>query len=59
MLAIPFLLFHRPIGIVDIAQVGHAMIWLAVFLTILSMAYYLRLAWPTMIANEKARQGNQ
>lgn len=59
MLAIPFLLFYRPIGKVDIIQIGHAMIWLAVFLTIVSMAYYVRLAWPTMVENEKARQGGQ
>ncbi len=59
MLAIPFLLFYRSIGSIDIVQIGHAMIWLAVFLTILSMAYYIRLAWPTMIANEKVRQGSQ
>lgn len=46
MLAIPLLLFHEPIEGMDTQQAGTWLIWIAALLTLWSMAYYLRMAWP-------------
>ena len=48
MIAIPFLLYSREIAGIDIKGIGSGLIYLAAFLTLLSMAYYLRAAWPQM-----------
>jgi cardiolipin synthase len=47
MVAIPMLLFHdRLFGVIDIGQIGTVLIYLAAVLTVYSMLYYLRMAWP-------------
>ena len=47
MIAIPVLLFHDPLfGVIDLQQIGKALISLAAVLTMYSMLYYLKLAWP-------------
>jgi CDP-diacylglycerol--glycerol-3-phosphate 3-phosphatidyltransferase/cardiolipin synthase len=46
LIAIPMLLYHDPIGAFDPARVGTWLIYLAAALTIVSMAYYLKLAGP-------------
>lgn len=48
MIAIPFLLYYHPIGGVDTQLIGTGLIYIAALLTLLSMAYYLRAAWPQM-----------
>jgi CDP-diacylglycerol--glycerol-3-phosphate 3-phosphatidyltransferase/cardiolipin synthase len=48
MAAILFLLYHDPIAGLDIQLVGTVLVWIAAFLTLLSMAYYLKAAWPRM-----------
>jgi len=48
MIAIPMLLYEDPIGAFDPAVTGTWLIWAAAVLTLLSMAYYLRLAWPAL-----------
>ncbi len=52
MIAILFLLYSDPIitpfGRVDIFFIGQIAIVIAAFLTLLSMAYYLKAAWPRM-----------
>jgi len=55
MLAILFLLFWDDIdlgrmGIFQTKLIGHVLIVIAAFLTLLSMAYYLKAAWPKMKA---------
>ncbi len=55
MLAIPFLLYFDPvtissIGVINIKLIGEVLIGTAAFLTLLSMAYYLKAAWPSMKA---------
>ena len=54
MIAILFLLYNDPIntpfGMVDIKYIGLIAIIIAAFLTLLSMAYYLKAAWPRMRA---------
>lgn len=46
MTAIPMLLFHDSIGGFDPQQVGTWLVYLAAALTLWSMAFYLRMAWP-------------
>ena len=47
MIAIPVLLFHQPLfGVIPVAAIGTALIYIAAVLTVYSMLYYLRLAWP-------------
>jgi cardiolipin synthase len=47
MVAIPLLLFHDPLlGVVDTEFWGVVLLWIAGVLTVWSMFYYLRKAWP-------------
>ena len=48
MVAIPMLLFHDPLfdGVLDIHRCGELLLWIAGVLTVWSMFYYLRRAWP-------------
>jgi CDP-diacylglycerol--glycerol-3-phosphate 3-phosphatidyltransferase len=46
MIAIPLLLYHDALFGLPIARVGEVLIWLAAALTLWSMGYYLRKAWP-------------
>ena len=46
MLAIPALLYHAPAFGLDLRLVGNWLIWIAALLTLWSMGYYLRMAWP-------------
>ena len=46
MVAIPMLLYHDPIPLFDPQRVGTWLIYLAALLTLWSMAYYIRMAWP-------------
>ena len=46
MLAIPLLLFHDRLGAFDPQRVGTWLIYLAAVLTLVSMAYYLKVALP-------------
>jgi CDP-diacylglycerol--glycerol-3-phosphate 3-phosphatidyltransferase/cardiolipin synthase len=46
MLAIPILLYHLPLFGWNTQLVGNWLIWIAALLTLWSMGYYLRMAWP-------------
>lgn len=50
MAAILFLLYYDNIGQVNVKLIGEVLITIAAFLTLLSMAYYLKAAWPRMKA---------
>lgn len=50
MTAIPMLLWHAPIGPLDIHLLGTWALWIAAVLTLWSMVYYLRKAWPEISA---------
>ena len=52
MLAIPLLLFHDRLGAFDPQRVGTWLIWLAALLTLISMAYYLKVALPQVWKQE-------
>lgn len=53
MMAIPMLLYHDPIAGLDIQLAGTWLLYVAAVLTLWSMAYYLKKAWPEIA--EKTR----
>ncbi len=53
MSAIPLLLYHKPIGAADIHLIGTWLIYLAALLTLWSMGYYMRMAWPYLVEQDK------
>jgi len=53
MLAIPLLLYHDPLGPLDTQALGCWLIWGAAALTLWSMGYYLRKAWPEISARSE------
>ena len=53
MTAIPMLLWHTPIGPLDIHLLGTWALWIAAVLTLWSMVYYLRKAWPEISARSR------
>lgn len=55
MVAIPMLLYHDSLPHFDPQHLGTWLIYLAAVLTLWSMAYYLRMAWPYM--TEKKGRG--
>lgn len=46
MLALPMLLYYAPLAGLDMKVIGNWLIWIAALLTLWSMGYYLRMAWP-------------
>lgn len=46
MLALPMLLYYTPLFGLDMKLLGNWLIWIAALLTLWSMGYYLRMAWP-------------
>jgi len=53
MLAIPLLLFYAPIGGFDVVNAGTWLMYVAAALTLWSMGYYMRMAWPEIVEREK------
>lgn len=52
MIAIPMLLFDKALfGVIDTHVWGQFLLWVAAALTLWSMFYYLRKAWPLIKAN--------
>lgn len=54
LIAIPMLLYHGAFLGLDTQLVGTLLIFVAAFLTLWSMVYYLRKAWPYLSAGEAA-----
>jgi CDP-diacylglycerol--glycerol-3-phosphate 3-phosphatidyltransferase len=50
MIALPLLLFHDPLGPLLPQVLGTWLIYIAAVLTLWSMVYYLRRAWPAILA---------
>ena len=49
LVAIPMLLYDSPLfGFLDVRQLGTWLIWVAAVLTVWSMFYYLKRAWPVL-----------
>ena len=49
MIAIPCLLYHANLWGIPVARVGQVLIVVAAILTVWSMLYYLRRAWPVIL----------
>ncbi|WP_415034591.1 CDP-diacylglycerol--glycerol-3-phosphate 3-phosphatidyltransferase [Azonexus sp.] len=49
MAAIPLLLYAAPLAGYDALVVGEYLLWLAALLTLWSMGYYMRMAWPEIV----------
>jgi CDP-diacylglycerol--glycerol-3-phosphate 3-phosphatidyltransferase/cardiolipin synthase len=50
MVAIPMLLYYEEFLGIDCRQQGSWLVWIAALLTLWSMGYYLRMAWPEIAA---------
>jgi CDP-diacylglycerol--glycerol-3-phosphate 3-phosphatidyltransferase/cardiolipin synthase len=55
MIAIPMLLYHDPLGELDPMLAGTWLIYVAAVLTLWSMVYYMRKAWPEISARTGSR----
>jgi CDP-diacylglycerol--glycerol-3-phosphate 3-phosphatidyltransferase/cardiolipin synthase len=53
MTAIPMLLWHTSIGPINVRLLGTWALWIAALLTLWSMIYYLRMAWPEISARSR------
>jgi len=53
MVAIPMLLYYDEFSGIDCRLLGNGLIWIAALLTLWSMGYYLRMAWPEIAARSK------
>ncbi len=53
MVSIPLLLYHLPIYGIDMQVLGTWLIYIAAVLTLWSMGYYMRMAWPYLIEQDK------
>jgi len=55
MIAIPLLLYHAPIHGFDMQYLGTWLIYMAAVLTLWSMGYYMRMAWPHLAGQDRKR----
>jgi len=53
MVSIPLLLYHAPINGLDMQFIGTWLIYIAAVLTLWSMGYYMRMAWPYLSNEDK------
>jgi len=53
MVSIPMLLYHAPINGFDVQNIGTWLIYVAAVLTLWSMGYYMRMAWPYLAEQER------
>ena len=53
MISIPMLLYHAPINGFDVQNIGTWLIYVAAVLTLWSMGYYMRMAWPYLAEQER------
>lgn len=56
MTAIPLLLYSAPLFGIDVRILGNWLIWIAALLTLWSMGYYLRMAWPEIAKRSAEKQ---
>ena len=55
MAAIPLLLYQAPVDGFNVLQAGTWLIYIAAVLTLWSMGYYMRMAWPYLAEQDKMR----
>lgn len=54
LVALPMLLYHDRLGVIDPALIGTWLVWAAAVLTLVSMFYYLKLAGPHAFSRRSA-----
>ncbi len=59
MVAIPMLLYDAWFVFFDSHQLGTWLIWVAALMTVWSMAYYMRRAYPRILARTRPRRGRR
>jgi CDP-diacylglycerol--glycerol-3-phosphate 3-phosphatidyltransferase/cardiolipin synthase len=52
MSAIPLLLYYAPIAGFNVQLAGTVLIYVAAVLTLWSMVFYMRMAWPYLVAQD-------
>ena len=55
MVSIPMLLYHASINGFDVQKFGTWLIYVAAVLTLWSMGYYMRMAWPYLAEQDRMR----
>lgn len=55
MVAIPFLLYQQPLAGMPIFRVGEIILYVAAALTLWSLVFYLRVAWPELMRSAQQR----
>ena len=55
MIAVPMLLYHEPIGPIDVQRIGTWLIYLAAILTLVSMVNYLQRAMAPRLPGDRRR----
>ena len=55
MAAIPLLLYMQPVAGIDALAAGTWLIYIAAVLTLWSMGYYMRMAWPHLVEEDRKR----
>ena len=55
MAAIPLLLYMQPVAGIDALAAGTWLIYIAAVLTLWSMGYYMRMAWPEIVRQDRKR----
>ena len=57
MVAIPFLLYQQPLGNIPVFRIGEIVLYIAAALTLWSLIFYLRIAWPELARSAQAQRG--
>ncbi len=55
MIAILMLLYYENLWLINVKWIGHILINIAALLTVISMIYYIRMAWPILRKSIKIR----
>ncbi len=58
MSAIPLLLYYEPIAGFNVQLAGTVLMYVAAVLTLWSMVFYLRMAWPYLVAQDGIKPGD-
>lgn len=57
MVAIPFLLYQHPLGNIPVFRIGEIILYVAAALTLWSLIFYLRIAWPELARSAQEQRG--
>ncbi len=55
MMAIPFMIYDKPLWGIPVFQIGEGLLYMAAALTLWSMVVYLKAAWPSLMRGSSER----